>query len=146
VLGNAWARNHDPRLLAKRASGHELQRLGDVVALGRDQAIYRILQACADAIRTHAPRAVINAAAYTAVDKAEEEEALATIVNGDAPRQWRRPVQNWAFLWSISQPIMCLMERVRRLGSLMIPTAPQNAYGRSKLAGEIGIRTAVLCM
>ena len=46
----------------------ELQRLGNVVTLGRDQADLSDPAACADAIRTHAPRAVINAAAYTAVD------------------------------------------------------------------------------
>ena len=46
----------------------ELQRIGDVVALGRDQADLANPAACADAIRTHAPRAVINAAASTAVD------------------------------------------------------------------------------
>ena len=40
---------------------------------------------CAAAIRAHAPSGVINAAAYTAVDKAEEEEALATVINADAP-------------------------------------------------------------
>jgi dTDP-4-dehydrorhamnose reductase len=58
----------------------ELQRLGDVVALGRDQADLSNPAACADAIRTLAPRAVINAAAYTAVDRAEEEGAMAPTI------------------------------------------------------------------
>ena len=42
----------------------ELQRLGGVVALGREQADLSDPQACADAISHHAPKAVINAAAY----------------------------------------------------------------------------------
>ncbi|MCX8228270.1 MAG: sugar nucleotide-binding protein, partial [Sulfitobacter sp.] len=63
----------------------ELQRLGDVLALGRDQADLSDPVSCAQRIRALAPRAVINAAAYTAVDKAEEDEELATIINGDAP-------------------------------------------------------------
>jgi dTDP-4-dehydrorhamnose reductase len=63
----------------------ELQRSVDVLALGRDQADLSDPVACVQAIRALAPRAVINAAAYTAVDKAEEDEELATIINGDAP-------------------------------------------------------------
>ena len=63
----------------------ELQRSVDVLALGRDQADLSNPVACVQAIRASAPRAVINAAAYTAVDQAEEDEGLATIINGDAP-------------------------------------------------------------
>ena len=46
----------------------ELQRLGDVVAMGRDQADLSNPAACADAIRTRAPRAVINAAVDREMD------------------------------------------------------------------------------
>lgn len=42
-------------------------------------------QACAAATCDASPAAVINAAAYTAVDKAEDEEALATTINGVTP-------------------------------------------------------------
>ena len=63
----------------------ELQRSGEVLALGRDQADLSDPVSCVQAIRALAPRSVINAAAYTAVDKAEEYEELATIINGDAP-------------------------------------------------------------
>ena len=63
----------------------ELQHLGDVLALGRDQADLSDPVACAQRIRALTPRAVINAAAYTAVDQAEEDEKLATIINGDTP-------------------------------------------------------------
>ncbi len=120
----------------------ELQRLGDVVALGRDQADLANPAVCADAIRTHAPRAVINAAAYTAVDRAEEEEALATIINADAPTVMARVCME------LGIPLIHISTDYVFEGTGDTPwkphdpTAPQNAYGRSKLAGEIGIRNS----
>lgn len=117
----------------------ELQRLGDVVALGRDQADLANPEACANAIRIHAPRIVINAAAYTAVDRAEEEEALATIINGDAPTAMAQACLQ------LDIPLIHISTDYVFDGMSDAPwqpdgpTAPQNAYGRSKLAGEIGI-------
>ena len=120
----------------------ELQRLGNVVALGRDQADLSDPQACADAISTHRPRAVINAAAYTAVDKAEEEEALATIINGDAPAAMARVCMELGIpLIHISTDYV-FDGTGERPWQPNDPTDPQNAYGRSKLAGEIGIRNS----
>jgi dTDP-4-dehydrorhamnose reductase len=63
----------------------ELKRLTDVITIGRDAADLTQPETCAATIHAHRPRAVINAAAYTAVDRAEEEEALATLINGEAP-------------------------------------------------------------
>ena len=63
----------------------ELQSHKDVIAIGRDQADLSVPTTCTEAIRRYKPRAVINAAAYTAVDKAESEENLATTINGEAP-------------------------------------------------------------
>ena len=118
----------------------ELQRLGEVLALGRDQADLATPAACADAIRTHAPRAVINAAAYTAVDRAEAEGALATIINGDAPTAIAQACAE------LDIPLIHISTDYVFAGTGDAPwqpddpTVPQNAYGRSKLAGEIGIR------
>ena len=120
----------------------ELQRLGDVVALGRNQADLSDPAACADAIRTHAPKAVINAAAYTAVDKAEEEEALVTVINGDAPTAMAQACVE------LGIPLIHISTDYVFEGTGDAPwqphdpTAPQNAYGRSKLAGEVGIRNS----
>ena len=120
----------------------ELQQIGDVVALGRDQADLANPAACADAIRTHAPRAVINAAAYTAVDRAEEVEALATVINGDAPTAMARACEE------LGIPLIHISTDYVFDGTGVAPwyphgpTSPQNAYGRSKLAGEIGIRNS----
>lgn len=118
----------------------ELVCLEGVVALGRDQADLSDLEVCADAISAHAPSAVINAAAYTAVDRAEEEEALATIINGDAPTAMAQACVK------LGIPLIHISTDYVFDGTGDTPwapndlTAPQNAYGRSKLAGEIGIR------
>ena len=117
----------------------ELQRSGDVLALGRDQADLSDPVACVQAIRALAPRAVINAAAYTAVDKAEEDEGLATIINGDTPTAIAQACAEMQI------PLLHISTDYVFEGSGEVPwkpgdaTAPQNAYGRSKLAGEEGI-------
>ena len=119
----------------------ELRRLApDLVFLGRAEADLSDPDACAAAIAAHAPRAVINAAAYTAVDRAEEEETLAQRVNGAAPAAMARACAglgvplvhistDYVFDGAGDQPF-----RPHH------PTAPLGAYGRTKLAGEDGIR------
>lgn len=120
----------------------ELQRLGGVTALGRDDADLSDPATCAAAITERAPKAVINAAAYTAVDRAEEEEALATVINGDAPTAMAETCA------ALGIPLVHFSTDYVFSGTGDIswrpndPTAPQNAYGRSKLAGEIGIRSS----
>ena len=117
----------------------ELQQLGAVVALSREDANLSDPQACADAIRHHAPDAVINTAAYTAVDQAEDEEAVATVINGDAPKAMAKACAE------LGIPFVHISTDYVFEGIGQAPwqpqdqTAPQNAYGRSKLAGETGI-------
>ena len=60
----------------------------DAVFLGRERVDLMDPAACAAAVKDC--DAVINAAAWTAVDKAETEEAAATVVNGDAPAAMAR--------------------------------------------------------
>ena len=62
----------------------ELGLYKHVKALGRDEADLVNTNKCSEAIKFYKPRAVINAAAYTSVDKAESEEDLANTINGDA--------------------------------------------------------------
>jgi dTDP-4-dehydrorhamnose reductase len=114
----------------------------DVVALGRDQADLFDPAACALAIRTHKPGAVINAAAYTAVDKAEEETPLATTINGDAPGAMARACADLGipFLHVSTDYVFSGTDTARwQVGD---PTDPPNAYGRSKLAGELAVQAA----
>ena len=117
----------------------ELQQRGTVMALGREEANLNDPQTCADAIRHHSPDAVINAAAYTAVDQAEDEEVIATVINGDAPTAMAKACAE------LGIPFVHISTDYVFEGTGQAPwqpqdqTAPQNAYGRSKLAGETGI-------
>ena len=120
----------------------ELQRLGGVMALGRDQADLSDPAACADAIRAHGPRAVLNAAAHTAVDRAEEEEASATIINSDAPTTMARVCAELGIPFIHISTDYVFEGTGDTPWQPNDPTTPQNAYGRGKLAGEIGIRNS----
>ena len=117
----------------------ELQQLGTVMVLGREEANLFDPQACADAIRYHSPDVVINAAAYTSVDQAEDEEAIATVINGDAPTAMAKACAE------LGIPFVHISTDYVFEGTGQTPwqpqdkTAPQNAYGRSKLTGETGI-------
>ena len=68
----------------------ELAYLDDVKTAERALADLSNPPSCADLILATDCKAVINAAAYTAVDKAEEDEALATAINGQAPAAMAR--------------------------------------------------------
>jgi dTDP-4-dehydrorhamnose reductase len=137
------------RLLVTGANGQvgwELSRslipLGDVVALDRHRCDLSRPELLSNLIRNIKPDVIVNAAAYTAVDKAEQEEQLATTVNGAA--------------------VGVLADESRKAGALFVHYStdyifdgtkqspyteediphPTNAYGRSKLAGEIATRQA----
>lgn len=132
-----------PRILLTGKNGQvgfELQRalapLGEVIACDRAGCDLADADALRALVRRVAPQVIVNAAAYTAVDKAESEVDAAMAINAVAPG--------------------ILGEEARRLGALVVhystdyvfagdkpaphvesdATAPQNVYGRSKLAGE----------
>lgn len=126
--------------------GWELHRsiaaLGELVALGRDSADFEKPETLLAIVRAEKPQVIVNAVAFTAVDKAESEPARAEVVNAEAPGR--------------------LAEAAREVGALLVhystdyvfdgesrtpyreddPTNPQNAYGRTKLAGEEAIRAS----
>jgi len=102
-----------------------------------DLSIPESLPALLDRVQ---PEVIVNAAAYTAVDRAEQEEALATRVNGEAVGalgRWAAAHDalvihystDYVFDGSQSQPY-----------AVDAPTGPLGAYGRSKLAGEQALR------
>ena len=117
----------------------ELQHSSDVMSLGRDQADLSDPVACVKVIKNYVPRAIINAAAYTSVEKAEDEEDLATIINGHAPTEIARTCAEMQIpLLHISSDYVCEGSGKAAWKPCDL-TVPQTAYGRSKLVGEEGI-------
>ncbi len=126
--------------------GWELVRtllpLGDVIAVNRSQVDLADLSSIQAAVRQYKPDVIVNPAAYTAVDKAETEQAQAFLINAEAPG--------------------VLAEEARKINALLIHystdyvfdgnkdglyteddlTNPANVYGQSKLAGEQAIQAA----
>ncbi|WP_459948702.1 dTDP-4-dehydrorhamnose reductase [Denitratisoma sp. agr-D3] len=126
--------------------GWELQRalapLGKVVAWGRHEADLSQPTSLARQIDTLAPALIVNAAAYTAVDKAESEAALARRINAEAPgviaqaatRCGARLIQ-----YSTDYVFAGDLERPYREDDA---TAPRSVYGGSKQAGEAAVLAA----
>lgn len=118
------------------------QPLGEVIGVGRAECNLADPASVRATLARYQPDVILNAAAYTAVDKAESEEALATAINGTA--------------------VGVMAEHAAATGALLIhystdyvfdgggdaphratdPTAPVNAYGRSKLAGELALQAS----
>ncbi|MBN9889843.1 dTDP-4-dehydrorhamnose reductase [Salipiger abyssi] len=122
--------------LARRASGVTLEMHG------RDSADFTDPAACAALVAKSAAQAAINAVAYTAVDKAEEQETLATRINGETPGAIARACAAKGI------PVVHVSTDYVFDGSGEAPfrpdhpTAPLGAYGRSKLAGEAAVRAS----
>ena len=126
--------------------GYELERslqgLGEVTAVDRTRMDLSDLGQVREVIRALKPGLIVNAAAYTAVDKAESEPALARRVNAEAPE------------------VMAL--EARKLGAAMVHYStdyvfdgskagayvetdtpnPINLYGQTKLEGEQAVASA----
>ena len=116
-----------------------LERAGhkaEVVALGRPAFDLTDRAAVLSGLEAARPDMVINAAAYTAVDKAEAEEAVAVRVNGDgAGHVAEGAARLHVALLHLSTDYVFdgVLDRPYREDD---PTAPVGAYGRSKLVGE----------
>lgn len=114
-----------------------------ITALSRAEADLSDPAACAAAIDRAEADCVINAAAYTAVDTAEEEETLATQINAESPGAMAAAAarRSLPFL-HISTDYVFDGAQTARAWVETDPTNPQNAYGRSKLAGEAAVLAA----
>ena len=119
-----------------------LPKGASAVFLGQAEADLADPAACAAAIRASGADVVINAAAWTAVDRAEAEEAAALMVNGDAPAAMARQCA------ALGLPFLHISTDYVFDGSGVMPfapldaTGPLGAYGRTKLAGEQGVQAA----
>lgn len=121
----------------------ELQLIApDAMFLGREDADLCNPVACGKTIRRIKPSAVINAAAYTAVDKAEADEENALLVNSASPTAMAVACAD------LGIPIVHISTDYVFDGTGATPwdteaaTAPLSAYGRTKLAGEYGVRSS----
>ena len=124
--------------------GWELQRtlstLGEVIALGQADLDLANPDAIRKICRDVKPHLIVNPAAYTAVDKAEIEPALAAAVNGIAPGIMAQEAQRLgAALIHYSTDYVFDGSKNTPYTEHDIPN-PQNVYGSSKLAGERAIQ------
>ncbi len=131
--------------------GWELQRalapLGEVIALDRGSpaplvADFSQPERLAATVRAIAPDVIVNAAAHTAVDKAESEPALARTINAEAPAVLAREAAArgaWLVHYSTDYVFDGSGSAPRDEEA---PTGPLNVYGQTKLEGEQAIRAS----
>ena len=116
-----------------------LQPLGKVVALGRDDADFSRPESLRKIVQKINPDVIVNAVAYTSVDTAEEEEGMATVINGAAPSVLAEESQKLnALLIHYSTDYVFDGTKTTPYTEEDMPN-PINAYGRSKLVGEKNI-------
>ncbi|MDZ4141270.1 MAG: dTDP-4-dehydrorhamnose reductase [Methylotenera sp.] len=135
-------------LLGKNGQvGWELQRslvpLGELVALGSQSnekcGDLTNLEGLTQTIRAVAPDVIVNAAAYTAVDKAESEPELAHTINALAPAVLAQEAKNTGALLVHYSTDYVFDGTGDRPWLETDTTAPLSVYGKSKLAGEEAI-------
>jgi dTDP-4-dehydrorhamnose reductase len=151
--GSALRQRPDVKILLFGCNGQvgwELQRslalLGDVIALDFDStthaADFSRPEELARTVRAVAPQVVVNAAAHTAVDRAEAEPELAAAVNAAAPGVLAREAAALG-AWLVHYSTDYVFDGS---GSVArdedAPTGPLNVYGRTKLAGEDAVRAS----
>ena len=139
-------------LLGKNGQvGWELQRalapLGELVALDFDspgplRADFSDPESLAATVRAVAPQVIVNAAAHTAVDKAESEPALARAINADAPAVLAREAHTLG-AWLLHYSTDYVFDGGGNTPWVEdAPTGPLNVYGTTKLEGEQAIRAS----
>lgn len=126
--------------------GFELARsllpLGDVITLNRENADLTDLEKCRTTIQTIQPDVIVNAAAYTAVDKAETERELAFLINEKAVDVFAQEAKKVGALL-IHYSTDYVFDGTKNTPYLEddLPN-PLNVYGESKLAGEQAIQAS----
>jgi len=113
-----------------------LQPLGEVIALGREDADFSNPESLRDVVRNINPDVIINAVAYTAVDKAEDEEDIALVINADSPKVLAEEalrIKALLVYYSTDYVFDGKNEQPYLEGDTPCPI---NAYGRTKHTGE----------
>jgi len=120
----------------------EDETISEITQLGLDVVDLTKPETGAKAIEDHDADVVINATAYTAVDRAEDDEARALLINGDGPRVMAEAAaaKGVPFL-HVSTDYVFEGSGTNRWVETD-PTAPLGAYGRTKLVGEDGVIAA----
>ena len=119
-----------------------LQSLSDVITLDREQADFSNPESLRQIIQEIKPDVIINAVAYTAVDKAEEEESLAEKINSIAPAVLAEEALKIGALF-VHYSTDYVFDGSKNSPYLETDTAnPINVYGRTKLAGEQAVRSS----
>lgn len=131
---------------ARGQVGHELLRLApegfDAVGQGSIELDIADASAVVREIERLRPQLIINAAAYTAVDKAESEPERAYAVNRDGPANLGRAAEQLGIpVLHISTDYVFSGEAVKAYRE-DDPTGPTGVYGASKLAGELALADA----
>jgi len=134
ITGAGGQLGRELQYLSRYYSGHSFH------FLTRDSLDITDEQAIEEQIRQHRIDVVINCAAYTAVDKAEEEVLLAQKINAEAPGFLAKACANQqAFLIHISTDYV-YHNGMDRPFTEADPCQPQSVYARTKLEGEIAAR------
>ena len=124
--------------------GQELQQtlpsIGEVIGVGRQSLDLSQPEQIQERIAEIKPNVIVNAAAYTAVDKSESESDLAMTINATAPKAIAVAAQNiGATVLHISTDYVFNGQNHTPYKE-RDPTDPLGVYGKSKLLGEIGVR------
>ena len=139
--------SHSPRILIVGAAGQlglalqgSFKGRGEEVAAGRESADLADPDQICDLVRRVRPAVILNAAAYTAVDRAESEPERAMAINALAPRILAdEALRSDALLVHYSTDYVFDGQKSGPWTEEDAP-APLNVYGASKLAGEQAIR------
>lgn len=131
--------------------GKELQKtlprlegiFGPIVAVGRSQLDLSDLDAITAKVANIQPQLIVNAAAYTAVDKAESEPSVAHLINAQAPEALAKAAANCgaALIHISTDYVFSGQEPSPR--SETDEVGPLSVYGKTKLAGEEAIRAVL---
>jgi len=120
----------------------QLEPIADILAVDREQLDITNEAAVKNAVTAFKPDVIINAAAHTAVDKAEDEVDLSYAINCDGPRFLAEAANNVnAAILHISTDYVFSGDK-SGVYSESDPTSPQGIYGKSKLAGEEAVADA----